>query len=283
MFVSEPSTSTTFTYSAEIFVPTTNINPEFEITLNSGIPPLTVFFDASSTTVVGSNAEDLSYIWTFADGSTAEGINVEKTFNRAGETDVLLTVSNGSVQAQVQKTITVQTPENEDGTLTMRPEEGYVFSKHGVAVMSINEAIQETINITVKEVDSPEDVEAGINIVNAIDLDDDRIEVISPIYSISSDKEVTARGGNGQIFGLAITVPKDIDPRELAIISVTRGKYILPPTAQNFWDLSDGSYLPNQSIFYTRFVWLSPEPKYIALVRTDGGFFCTGSECSEDP
>ncbi len=214
---SEPSTSTTSTHSAQIFAQTTNINPNFEIALSSGLPPLTVFFDASSTTVVDGNVNELSYVWTFADGSTAEGINVDKTFNRAGETDVVLTVNNGSVQAQVQKTITVQTPENEDGTLTMRPEEGYVFSRHGVAVLSINGALEETVNITIEEAEAPEEV------VNTPNLGDDRIEVISPIYSIVSDKEVIARRSK-QSFGLAVTIPEGVDPSELAIVSIKRGK-----------------------------------------------------------
>ncbi len=255
-----------------IFAQNASINPEFEITLSSGLPPLTVFFDASSTTVVDGDANDLSYVWTFADGSTVEGINVDKTFNRAGETDVVLTVNNGSVQAQVQKTITVQTPENEDGTLTMRPEEGYVFSKHGVAVMSINEALEETINITIEEADTLEDFQEDISVVNSPNLDDDRVEVISFIYGISSDKEVITRD-DGQWFGLAITVPEGIDPSELAIAYVRRGKYILPPIAENYWSPTSGIYRPNQNILYTRFVWLSPEPIYIALVRTDGGFW----------
>ncbi|MEM6430864.1 MAG: PKD domain-containing protein [Deinococcota bacterium] len=255
-----------------IFAQSTNINPEFEITLSSGLPPLTVFFDASNTAVVDDNANDLSYVWTFADGSTAEGINVEKTFNRAGETDVLLTVGDGNVQAQVQKTITVQTPENEDGTLTMRPEEGYVFSKHGVAVLSTNEALQETVNITIEEADTLEDFQEDISVVNSPNLDNDRVEVLSFIYGISSDREVIARG-DGQWFGLAITVPESIDYSEIAIVYVRRGKYILPPISENYWSPTSGIYRPNQNILYTRFVWLSPEPIYIALVRTDGGFF----------
>ncbi|MEM7736309.1 MAG: PKD domain-containing protein [Deinococcota bacterium] len=249
-----------------IFAQSTHINPEFEITLSSGLPPLTVFFDASSTTVVDGTANDLSYVWTFADGSTTEGIEVEKTFNRAGETDVLLTVSDGSVQAHVQKTITVQTPENEDGTLTMRPEEGYVFSKHGVAVLSINGALEETVNIMIEEADSPEEV------INTPNLSDDRVEVISPIYSISSDKEVIARRSR-QSFGLAITVPEGIDPSELAIVSVIRGEYTLPRLPNDVWGVSSGTYLPNLQTIHTGFSGIRPEPIYIALVRTEGGFF----------
>ncbi len=68
--------------------------PVAEITMDndSGDAPLTVNFDGSAST--DSDGEIVSYDWDFGDGKTGSGVNVENTFDEAGEYNITLTVTD---------------------------------------------------------------------------------------------------------------------------------------------------------------------------------------------
>ncbi|GAB5519805.1 MAG: lectin [Rhodothermales bacterium] len=59
-----------------------------------GAAPLTVALDASGST--DPDEDDLLYAWTFADGTTVQGANIEHTFTESGVQRATLTVTDGN-------------------------------------------------------------------------------------------------------------------------------------------------------------------------------------------
>lgn len=73
-----------------------NRKPEADIQADksAGSLPLAVNFDASNT--FDSDGDDLTYVWDFGDGNTAEGITVEHTYTTPGNYTARVTVKDNS-------------------------------------------------------------------------------------------------------------------------------------------------------------------------------------------
>jgi len=77
----------------------------FSADRTSGTDPLTVSFDASSSSDPDNDA--LTYSWDFGDNTSASGVSVSHVFNGAGSYRVALTVSDGALSATQTLVITV--------------------------------------------------------------------------------------------------------------------------------------------------------------------------------
>jgi len=84
-----------------------NVAPvaSFTSTAESGIAPVSITFDASTSS--DENNDPLTYAWDFGNGDTAIGITTTYAFTTTGEFAVKLTVSDGSLDSSITKTITV--------------------------------------------------------------------------------------------------------------------------------------------------------------------------------
>ena len=81
----------------------------FTATPTSGVAPLTVSFNASSSS--DSDGTIVSYAWDFKDGYTGNGVTVNHTFNSTGSYNVGLTVTDDKgATDSATKTITVTDP-----------------------------------------------------------------------------------------------------------------------------------------------------------------------------
>lgn len=81
--------------SVTVLEPTPKNQPpvaSFTLTPDSGIVPLEVAFDASSSS--DPDGSITSYEWDFGDGATGEGVSVTHTYKAAGEYTVTLTVTD---------------------------------------------------------------------------------------------------------------------------------------------------------------------------------------------
>ncbi|WP_147405124.1 cellulase family glycosylhydrolase, partial [Aquimarina sp. AD10] len=80
----------------DIVVSDGNIAPvaNFTATPTAGIAPVTVSFDASTST--DENGDTLTYAWDFGDGNTGVGVTANHTYALIGEYTATLTVSDGS-------------------------------------------------------------------------------------------------------------------------------------------------------------------------------------------
>jgi PKD repeat protein len=93
-----------------------NNAPQPRFTFSPGTPQTftTIFFDASGTTDEGVPCGNrCSYTWSFGDGSSASGINVEHDYRAAGSYTVVLRVTDDrgqSVTATQTLTIAAGTP-----------------------------------------------------------------------------------------------------------------------------------------------------------------------------
>jgi PKD repeat protein len=83
----------------------------FSSSVQSGVAPLAVSFDATASYDVDDDA--LSYSWNFGDGTTASGINVQHTYTSEGNFVAVLTVNDGSLNAQTNASITVNVASND--------------------------------------------------------------------------------------------------------------------------------------------------------------------------
>ncbi|RKZ94676.1 MAG: hypothetical protein DRQ46_09565, partial [Gammaproteobacteria bacterium] len=94
------------------------------ITPETGEAPLTIALDGSAST--DTDGTIASYKWTASDGQTVEGQNAQLTFNEVGDYTITLEVTdNEGATAQVQKTVTVQAPnELPTAALAITPETG---------------------------------------------------------------------------------------------------------------------------------------------------------------
>jgi len=89
-------TNTSAEASKTITVEDGNIAPvaNFTATPNAGIAPVTVSFDASTST--DANEDTLTYSWDFGDGTSGAGVTVNHQYAAVGEYIATLTVSDGS-------------------------------------------------------------------------------------------------------------------------------------------------------------------------------------------
>ncbi len=110
----------------KVVIPEPNQQPTaaLAITPESGKAPLTVALDGSAST--DTEGDIASYAWTASNGQTASGKNAELTFNEAGDYTITLEVTdNDGATAQVQKTVTVQAPNQQPtAALAITPESG---------------------------------------------------------------------------------------------------------------------------------------------------------------
>ena len=78
----------------------------FTASATSGVAPLSVSFDASTSS--DADGSIVSYSWDFGDGTTASGVSASKSFNIAGTYNVVLNVTdNDGASASSQQTINV--------------------------------------------------------------------------------------------------------------------------------------------------------------------------------
>ncbi|WP_299834557.1 cellulase family glycosylhydrolase [uncultured Tenacibaculum sp.] len=107
MFIDKGS----FNYSTITFTKeggSTNNPPtaSFTSSIVSGLAPLTVNFDASSSSDPDEDA--ITYTWNFDDGTLATGVTASHTFLQARDYNVTLTVSDGTLQSSQTKIISVR-------------------------------------------------------------------------------------------------------------------------------------------------------------------------------
>ncbi|GAI93826.1 unnamed protein product, partial [marine sediment metagenome] len=90
-------------------VPPLNQSPiaSFTANPNSGIVPLEVFFNASSS--YDPDGTIVSYVWDFEDGNTGTGETINHTFSSTGSFNVELTVTDneGAIDSTTKLIITV--------------------------------------------------------------------------------------------------------------------------------------------------------------------------------
>lgn len=94
-----------FSQIARANTPNRNPNASFIATPNAGNAPLTVQFDASSSSDPDGNP--LQYNWFFGDGTSAQGVRVQHTFNQAASYNVTLQVSDGQLMGQKSQSVLV--------------------------------------------------------------------------------------------------------------------------------------------------------------------------------
>ncbi|GAA4272993.1 hypothetical protein GCM10022258_22870 [Aquimarina gracilis] len=84
-----------------------NIAPvaNFTATPTSGIAPVTVSFDASTSS--DENGDTLTYTWDFGDGTSGTGVTIDHEYATVGEYIAKLTVSDGSKEDSKTETINV--------------------------------------------------------------------------------------------------------------------------------------------------------------------------------
>ncbi|WP_282079960.1 glycoside hydrolase family 9 protein [Aquimarina algiphila] len=94
-------------FTKDIVVSDGNIAPiaNFTATPTTGIAPVTVSFDASSST--DANGDTLTYTWDFGDGNTSVGVTATHIYALVGNYTVKLTVSDGSKTDIATETINV--------------------------------------------------------------------------------------------------------------------------------------------------------------------------------
>lgn len=92
----------------------------FSASTTYGTAPLSVSFDASDST--DPNGNPLSYSWTFGDGSTGQGANINHVYQNPGSYAARLTVNNG--QASDQETLTIVANDANPGTNTVAFTDG---------------------------------------------------------------------------------------------------------------------------------------------------------------
>jgi PKD repeat protein len=113
------------------------IMPVANFTANktSGLTPLTVTFDASTS----QNAD--SYSWNFGDGTNGTGKIVEHTFAKAGTFNVILTVRNANSTNSTVQTVTAIEPILPIAEFTKNATEGITpFTVNFVATTSTSDA-----------------------------------------------------------------------------------------------------------------------------------------------
>ncbi|WP_378177115.1 cellulase family glycosylhydrolase [Aquimarina sp. SS2-1] len=81
----------------------------FTSNITSGDAPLTVSFDASTSS--DPDGDNLTFSWNFGDGTTATGESISHLFTDVGEYQVILTVSDGTLSDTETLTITVNDPD----------------------------------------------------------------------------------------------------------------------------------------------------------------------------
>ncbi|MFD2565328.1 cellulase family glycosylhydrolase [Aquimarina rubra] len=84
-------------------------NARFTSNITSGDAPLTVSFDASTSS--DPDGDNLTFSWNFGDGTTATGESISHLFTDVGEYQVILTVSDGTLSDTETLTITVNDPD----------------------------------------------------------------------------------------------------------------------------------------------------------------------------
>ncbi|WP_299315804.1 PKD domain-containing protein [uncultured Aquimarina sp.] len=84
-----------------------NVAPgaNFDMSVTSGVAPLTVSFDASTSSDM--NGDNLEYFWDFGDGTTGNGVNVNHNYTIIGEYVISLTVNDGVLSDSKVSTLTV--------------------------------------------------------------------------------------------------------------------------------------------------------------------------------
>jgi len=100
------------TKTITVVTETPNQSPTASFTANptSGVAPLEVSFNASSSS--DSDGTIINYAWNFKDGNTGNGETLNHTFSSANNYNVLLTVTdNDGATDSTTKTITVTDPE----------------------------------------------------------------------------------------------------------------------------------------------------------------------------
>jgi len=104
-------TYATFSLSSENVAPLQNPTADFSFTPSSGTAPLTVAFDASSST--SPNGSITSYSWDFGDGTSEFGtINTSHDYVTAGTFAITLTVTDSAGKSATKSSaITVTQPQ----------------------------------------------------------------------------------------------------------------------------------------------------------------------------
>ncbi len=109
--------------SKTITVEDGNIAPiaNFTATPTTGIAPVTVSFDASTSS--DENGDALTYAWDFGDGTSGAGVTIDHEYATIGEYTATLTVSDGSKTGTKTTTINV-TDGSPVASFTATPDSG---------------------------------------------------------------------------------------------------------------------------------------------------------------
>ena len=119
--ISSDQSTTVITVTAPNLSPTAS----FTATPTSGDAALLVSFDASASS--DPENDQLTYNWTFGDGSTGTGVTPTHTYTTGGVFTVTLTVSDGQTSDQATATITVSSPnQGPTASFTATPTTGIV-------------------------------------------------------------------------------------------------------------------------------------------------------------
>lgn len=115
----ETTLSNTITYTEESTAEPTELVAEISASATEGTAPLTVSYDASSST-----GNISSYAWSFGDGSSSSANNIDHTFSIPGtyQTQLTLTDSDGNTSSdKITITVAEATVENVPPTAVITP------------------------------------------------------------------------------------------------------------------------------------------------------------------
>ena len=132
----------------------------------------------------------------------------------------------------------------------------------GVTVGAPEGALEKGIPISVEKVDDP-----GTEVPYPDYLDDDRLEIVSEFYSVTSDKPTFAPDDSAFILGLP--VPEDVPPEQLGVVGLFPPAPTIPEPVMR-WDVMEGTYDEENDLLLTVFYVVDSVPQKFAIISIAG-------------